>query len=177
MRLGFIGTGTMGNPMARCLIEAGHHLTVHDVRREATTNLCEMGAQWADNPRAVAEQSEVVFTSLPGPAQMKSVLLDPVLGVLAGLSPGNGYIDMTTNSPTVFRGVAEECKARGVEVLDAPVSGRPPSMTIWPGATPRHSQNTAPCLSAWPATSSIWAITALDASPSWSPNTWDIPTS
>jgi len=133
MRLGFIGTGTMGNPMARCLIEAGHHLTVHDVRREATTNLCEMGAQWADNPRAVAEQSEVVFTSLPGPAQMESVLLDPVLGVLAGLSPGNGYIDMTTNSPTVFRGVAEECKARGVEVLDAPVSGRPPGMTIMAG--------------------------------------------
>ena len=67
MRLGFIGTGTMGNPMARCLIEAGHQLTVHDTRREATTNLCEMGAQWADNPRTVAEQSQVVFTSLPGP--------------------------------------------------------------------------------------------------------------
>ena len=133
MRLGFIGTGTMGNPMARCLIEAGHQLTVHDVRREATTNLCEMGAQWADNPRAVAEQSQVVFTSLPGPAQVESVVLDPSLGVLAGLAPGNAYIDMTTNSPTVFRGVAEECKARGVEVLDAPVSGRPPGMTIMAG--------------------------------------------
>ena len=133
MRLGFIGTGTMGNPMARCLIEAGHTLTVHDVRREATTNLCEMGAHWADNPRAVAEQSQVVFTSLPGPAQVESVLLDPANGVLAGLAPGNAYIDMTTNSPTVFRRVAQECKARGVEVLDAPVSGRPPGMTIMAG--------------------------------------------
>ena len=133
MRLGFIGTGTMGKPMARCLIEAGHQLTVHDVRREATTDLCEMGAQWADNPRAVAEQSQVVFTSLPGPAQVESVVLDPSTGVLAGLAQGNAYIDMTTNSPTVFRGVAEECKARGVEVLDAPVSGRPPGMTIMAG--------------------------------------------
>lgn len=133
MRLGFIGTGTMGNPMARCLIEAGHQLTVHDTRREATTNLCEMGAHWADNPKAVAEQSQVVFTSLPGPAQVESVLLDPSTGVLAGLAPGNAYIDMTTNSPTVFRRVAEECKARGVEVLDAPVSGRPPGMTIMAG--------------------------------------------
>ena len=133
MRLGFIGTGTMGNPMARCLIEAGHQLTVHDTRREVTTNLCEMGAHWADNPKAVAEQSQVVFTSLPGPAQVESVLLDPSTGVLAGLAPGNAYIDMTTNSPTVFRRVAEECKARGVGVLDAPVSGRPPGMTIMAG--------------------------------------------
>ncbi len=137
MRLGFIGTGTMGNPMARCLIEAGHQLTVHDVRREATTNLCEMGGQWADNPRAVAEQSQVVFTSRPGPAHMESVLLDPSIGVLAGFTQGNAYIDMTTNSPAVFRGVAEECKARGVEVLDAPVSGRPPGMTIMAGGQRR----------------------------------------
>ena len=133
MRLGFIGTGTMGNPMARCLIQAGHQLTVHDIRRQATTNLCEMGAQWAENPRAVAEAGQVVFTSLPGPAQVESVLLDPIIGVLAGFTQGNAYIDMTTNSPTVFRGVAEECKARGVEVLDAPVSGRPPGMTIMAG--------------------------------------------
>ena len=54
MNLGFIGTGTMGNPMSRCLIDAGHQLTVHDLHREATTNLCEMGATWADSPRAVA---------------------------------------------------------------------------------------------------------------------------
>ena len=133
MRLGFIGTGTMGNPMVRCLIDAGHQLTVHDALREATTNLCEMGAKWADNPRAVAEQSEVVFTSLPGPAQVQAVLLDPAIGVLAGMAPGKAYIDMTTNSPTVFRGVAKECKALGVEVLDAPVSGRPPGMTIMAG--------------------------------------------
>ena len=71
MQLGFVGTGTMGNPMARCLLEAGHTLTVYDVRREATANLCEQGAGWADNPCAVAQTSEVVFTSLPGPAEVE----------------------------------------------------------------------------------------------------------
>jgi phosphoglycerate dehydrogenase-like enzyme len=63
MQLGFVGTGTMGNPMAQCLMAAGHQLTVYDLRREATTNLCDLGACWAETPRTVAEASEVVFTS------------------------------------------------------------------------------------------------------------------
>ena len=125
MKLGFIGTGTMGNPMVCCLIDAGHQLTVHDIRREATTNLCEMGATWADNAREVAAASEAVFTSLPGPTEMETTVLDPENGILAGLPTGGAYIDMTTNSPTVFRRVAEACLSRGIDVLDAPVSGRP----------------------------------------------------
>lgn len=133
MQVGFVGTGTMGNPMARCLIEAGHRLTVHDLRREATTNLCELGARWADTPRAVAETSEVVFTSLPGPAEVAQEVLDPVRGILAGFRSGGVYIDTTTNAPSVFRKIAEVCRARGVEVLDAPVSGRPPGMTMMVG--------------------------------------------
>ncbi len=133
MKLGFIGTGTMGNPMSRCLIDGGHQLTVHDLRREATTNLCEMGATWADSPRAVAEASEIVFTSLPGPVEMEQVVQDPSTGILSGLRPGQAYVDTTTNSPTVFRRVAEACRAQGIEVLDAPVSGRPPNMTILVG--------------------------------------------
>lgn len=133
MHVGFIGTGTMGNPMARCLIQSGHQLVVHDLSREATINLCELGARWADSPREVAEGSQVVFTSLPGPAEVEEVVLEPSAGILAGLRPGGAYIDMTTNSPAVFRRVAAECQARGVEVLDAPVSGRPPGMTIMVG--------------------------------------------
>jgi len=133
MQLGFVGTGTMGNPMARCLIEAGHQLTVHDLRREATTNLCALGARWADSPHAAAEASQVVFTSLPGPAEVEKGLLDPYTGILAGLRPGGAYIDMTTNAPSVFRRLAGACRAQGVEVLDAPVSGRPPGMTIMVG--------------------------------------------
>src|SRR5215468_5356372 len=119
MQLGFVGTGTMGNPMARCLIEAGHQLTVYDLRREAATNLCALGAHWADSPGAVAAASEVVFTSLPGPAEVEQGVLDPVGGILAGLRPGGAYIDMTTNAPSVFRRLAEACRARGVKVLDA----------------------------------------------------------
>jgi len=146
MQLGFVGTGTMGNPMARCLLEAGHQLTVHDLRREATTNLCDLGARWAETPRAAAEGSEVVFTSLPGPAEVERAVLDTSMGILAGLTSGGtraagdqpppdvrGYIDMTTNSPGIVRRIADECKARGVAMLDAPVSGRPPGMTIMAG--------------------------------------------
>ena len=68
MNIGFIGTGTMGNPMARSLIEGGHTVTVFDVRREAAANLCEMGANWADSPRLAAEASSVVHLG-PGPGR------------------------------------------------------------------------------------------------------------
>ena len=101
MPLGFVGTGTMGHPMARCLLEAGHALTVYDVRREATTILCEQGARWADNPCAVVEASAVVFTSLPSPPEVEQEVLDPRTGILAGLKPGGAYLDMTTNAPRV----------------------------------------------------------------------------
>lgn len=77
MRIGFVGTGTMGNLMARCLVDAGHQLTVHDRRREATASLCDAGARRAETPRATAEASEVVFTALPGPLEVEEAVLDP----------------------------------------------------------------------------------------------------
>ena len=133
MQLGFVGTGTMGNPMARCLLEAGHTLTVYDVRREATTTLCEHGARWADNPCAVAEASAVVFTSLPGPTEVEH----------GGAEPSNRHPGRVETRwrlyrhdhqrAEVARSLAEVCRARGVEMLDAPVSGRPPGMTIMVG--------------------------------------------
>ena len=133
MRLGFIGTGTMGNPMVRCLLEAGHQVNVNDLRREATTSLCELGATWAETPRETAEGSQVVLTSLPGPTQVEEVLLNPENGILAGLAPGSAFIDMTSNAPAVSRRLAEICRQRGINTLDAPVSGRPPGMTIMVG--------------------------------------------
>jgi 3-hydroxyisobutyrate dehydrogenase len=123
----------MGSPMARCLLEAGHQVAVHDLRREATAELCDRGARWTESPRAAADGSEVVFTSLPGPAQVEHAVLDPPTGILAGLKPGAGYVDLTTNAPGVARRIAEACRARGVTMLDAPVSGRPPGMTIMAG--------------------------------------------
>jgi 3-hydroxyisobutyrate dehydrogenase-like beta-hydroxyacid dehydrogenase len=133
MRLGFVGTGTMGAPMAGCLIDAGHQLTVYDVRPDATAALCARGAHSVENPAALARASEVVFASLPGPTEVEHAALDAGSGVLAGLQRGGAYIDMTTNAPAVARRVAEACRARGVEMLDAPVSGRPPTMTVMVG--------------------------------------------
>ena len=133
MRLGFVGTGTMGSPMALCLIEAGHELTVYDVRPAATAPLVARGAHNAGSPAEVAGRCEVVFTSLPGPSEVEHAVLDSSNGILSGLAPGGGYIDMTTNAPGVVRRIAEVCRAHGVEMLDAPVSGRPPAMTVMAG--------------------------------------------
>src|SRR5271169_5225210 len=133
MQLGFVGTGTMGKPIAGCLIDAGHRLSVYDVRPEATAELATRGADAAANPRAVAERSEVVFTSLPGPDQMEPAVLDPSNGILSGLRAGGAYIDLTTNAPTVARRVAEACRGKDIDMLDAPVSGRPPTMTVMVG--------------------------------------------
>jgi len=133
MRLGFVGTGTMGAPMALCLIDAGHELAAYDIRPAATAALVARGAHAAGSPAEVARQSEVVFTSLPGPREVEHAVLDPSTGILPGLAAGGAYIDMTTNAPAVARRIAEACRARGVEMLDAPVSGRPPTMTVMAG--------------------------------------------
>jgi 3-hydroxyisobutyrate dehydrogenase-like beta-hydroxyacid dehydrogenase len=133
MRLGFVGTGTMGAPMVSCLLDTGHELWVYDVRRAATAPLGARGAREAGSPSDVARHSEVVFTSLPGPREVEHAVLDSATGILAGLAAGGGYIDMTTNSPAVARRLAEACRARSVDMLDAPVSGRPPTMTVMVG--------------------------------------------
>src|SRR5262245_66225167 len=75
MRIGFIGLGNMGGPMASHILAAGHTLTVYDARREAAAPHLQGGARWADSPRAVAATSEIVFTSLPGPKEVESVAL------------------------------------------------------------------------------------------------------
>ncbi|HEV8030296.1 MAG TPA: NAD(P)-dependent oxidoreductase [Stellaceae bacterium] len=136
MRIGFVGTGTMGTPIAGCLIAAGHELTVHDRRREATRTLEQQGAAVAETPRRVAEASEVVFTSLPGPSEVEAAALDAETGIIAGLSTGGTCIDLTTNAPATTRRLAEAARERGVAFLDAPVSGRPPEMTVMVGGDP-----------------------------------------
>src|SRR5438128_3745371 len=133
MRLGLVGTDTMGAPMAGRLMDAGHELTVYDVRSDAAAALCARGARLAKNPAAAVRDSEVVFASLPGPHEVEAAMLHPSSGILAGLRAGGAYIDMTTNAPAVARRVAEACRERGVDMLDAPVSGRPPTMTVMVG--------------------------------------------
>jgi 3-hydroxyisobutyrate dehydrogenase len=122
VKVGFIGVGSIGNPMAGQLLRAGHQLVVHDVRREAAASLLAAGASWAESPAAVAAQCEVVATCLPGPPQMEQVTLGPG-GLVAALKPGSLYIDHTTNAPLLVRRVHGELKAKGVDMLDAPVSG------------------------------------------------------
>ncbi len=122
MRIGFIGLGKMGGPMAMNLIKAGHELVVHDVDPAATAPHREAGAQWADTPKAVAAASEIVITSLPGPKEVEEVALGPN-GLIEGLVPGAVYVDASTGSPTVIRRVAERIEAAGAHMIDAPVSG------------------------------------------------------
>ena len=134
MRIGFIGTGTMGSPIADCLIRAGHSISVFDRRPEATSTLCAQGALLAETAFAAARDADATFTSLPGPAEFEVAMLEPQRGILAGLRPGTAHIDLTTNAPKSIALVAEACLARGVTLIDAPVSGRPPTMTVMVGA-------------------------------------------
>ena len=150
MRVGFIGLGNMGYPMTWNLLNAGYDLTIHDVRREAGRDLENAGAQWGDNPKAVAAQSGIVLTSLPGPREVESVVLGDD-GVFAGLSDGLGYIDLSTNSPTEMRRIAEIGDEQGLRVLDAPVSGgvfgaRDASLTIFVGGKSEDFKHFQPLL-------------------------------
>jgi 3-hydroxyisobutyrate dehydrogenase len=122
MDIGFIGVGNMGAGMANNVLKAGYSLVVNDIRRDAAAPLLEAGAKWADTPQQVAAQSEVTFTSLPGPPEVEAVATG-AMGILEGIRPGAVYIDLSTNSPTLVRQLHDTFRARGVHMLDAPVSG------------------------------------------------------
>src|SRR6266851_2156765 len=122
MKIGFIGVGNIGAPIAGQLLAAGHTLVVHDLRRAAATALIDGGAQWAASPAVLAAACEVVATCLPGPAEMEAVCLGAD-GIVTHLKPGALYIDHTTNAPLLVRRVHAMLAAREVAMLDAPVSG------------------------------------------------------
>ena len=132
-RQAFIGVGTMGSLMASCLLDAGVELTVYDRRRAAAEPLLARGARWADTAAAAASGCGMVWVSLPGPAEVEAVLLEYGAPVIAALPAGAILVDTTTNDPEVSRRVAAAGEQRGVAVLDAPVSGRPPTMTLMAG--------------------------------------------
>ena len=137
MKVGFIGLGTMGGSMAFNTIQGGHELVVHDIRRESATRHLEAGATWADSPREVAEASDIVFTSLPGPTEVEAVFLGED-GILQGMSAGKVYFDLSTSTPNLIRRIHDIASGQGVDVLDAPVSGGPRgaesrNLAIWVG--------------------------------------------
>lgn len=121
-RIGFIGLGTMGKPMARNLMKAGYVLAVHNRSRGAIDELASEGAVPADSPLEVARASDVVITMLPDSPDVEQVVLGPN-GLLQGAASGLVVIDMSTISPRVARSVYGASRERGVSFLDAPVSG------------------------------------------------------
>src|SRR5262245_22081421 len=122
MRVGWIGLGVMGASMCAHLRRAGHDVTVY-TRTAARADACiAIGCVWADSPRAVARASDVVFTMVGFPRDVREVVLGE-RGVLAGLGAGGILADMTTSEPALAVEIADAARARGAWALDAPVSG------------------------------------------------------
>jgi 3-hydroxyisobutyrate dehydrogenase len=122
MKVGFIGLGTMGRHMARHLREAGYEVVVNDIRAEAMEPHVAAGATAAATPAEVLAATEVVFTSLPMPADVESVALGPN-GLLEAAEAGKAYFDVSTNAPSVIRRLHGIFAERGMSFLDAPISG------------------------------------------------------
>ncbi len=120
--IGWIGTGVMGAAMCGHLLAAGHRLTVFNRTREKAQPLLDKGASWADSPKAVAEQSDIIFTMVGFPDDVKQVILGDD-GVLAGARKGAVVVDMTTSSPDLAQTISRACADKGLKALDAPVSG------------------------------------------------------
>lgn len=121
-KVGFIGLGVMGVPMAANLLRSGHSLTVHDLDPSHAESLLELGATWADDAAAVARASEIVITMVPDSPDLLAAAVGPT-GLLAGCHPRMTWIDMSTISPVTAREVAELAAGLDVDMLDAPVSG------------------------------------------------------
>jgi len=124
-RIGFIGLGIMGAPMARNLLKAGYALAVHDIVSEKVRALADAGAQAAGSAREAAARSDVVITMLPNSPEVRQAVLGPD-GVLEGARPGTILVDMSSIAPLASRRIAEEVSRKGVVMLDAPVSGGEP---------------------------------------------------
>lgn len=124
-RIGFIGVGTMGKPMATNLLKAGHPLSVFDVNAAAVEELARLGAEPAGSAAAACATADLAITMLPSSPHVEAAVLGPA-GVLEGLRPGTTLIEMSTIDPGVTRKVARAAAERGVNMIDAPVSGSLP---------------------------------------------------
>ena len=125
MKIGFIGLGIMGKPMSKNLIKAGYSIIVNDVNKAAVAELVALGAESAENAAEIARRSDVIITMLPNSPHVKQVVLG-LNGVIEGAKPGLVLIDMSSIAPLVSREVSAKLAEKGVEMLDAPVSGGEP---------------------------------------------------
>ncbi len=121
-RLGFVGLGVMGSQMVARLLEKGHTVTGYNRTRTKAQWLIDKGMKWADTPRAVAEASDITFAMVTNAAAIDAVTNGPD-GIITGLSAGKFFIDMSTVSPEVSRSTAAKVRAKGADMVDAPVSG------------------------------------------------------
>ncbi|WP_213950590.1 2-hydroxy-3-oxopropionate reductase [Tepidanaerobacter syntrophicus] len=125
MKIGFIGLGIMGKPMSKNLIKAGYKLVVYDLNKEAMEELKALGAETAESNLDIAKQCDVVITMLPNSPQVEEVVLGKG-GLIEGLRPGTALIDMSSIAPLSSRKIYAALKEKGVDMLDAPVSGGEP---------------------------------------------------
>ncbi len=148
-RIGWIGTGVMGTSMCGHLIAAGFSATVFNRSRDKAQSLLDKGAKWADSPKAVAEASDVVFSIVGFPSDVRAVILGPD-GALAGCRAGSVLVDMTTSEPSLAVEIAEAAKKKNVHSVDAPVSGgdvgaREARLSIMIGGDKDVVEALAPC--------------------------------
>ncbi|MCL2068568.1 MAG: 2-hydroxy-3-oxopropionate reductase [Oscillospiraceae bacterium] len=125
MKLGFIGLGIMGKPMSKNLIKAGHELIVFDIVREAVDEIAALGAKAAASPADVASQCDVIITMLPNSPHVEAVALGEN-GIAHGAKPGTVLIDMSSIDPVACRAIGAKLAEKGIELMDAPVSGGEP---------------------------------------------------
>jgi 3-hydroxyisobutyrate dehydrogenase-like beta-hydroxyacid dehydrogenase len=120
--LGFVGLGVMGSEMVLRLLSKGHTVTGYNRTRSKAEELIQKGMKWADSPRVAAAASDVIFSMVTNSAALEVVVEGPD-GILAGLTPGKFYVDISTVSPETSRAVAAKMRAKGCDMIDAPVSG------------------------------------------------------
>ena len=121
-KLGFVGLGVMGSEMVLRLLSKGHTVTGYNRTRSKAQRLVQKGMKWGDSPRAVAAATDVVFSMVTNSAALEAIVEGPD-GILAGLTPGKFYVDISTVSPEYSRVVAAKVRAKGCDMVDAPVSG------------------------------------------------------
>src|ERR1700751_1451062 len=120
--LGFVGLGVMGGEMVLRLLNKGHTVTGYNRTRSKAEGLMQKGMKWVDSPRAVAAASDVIFSMVTNSAALEAIVEGPD-GILAGLTPGKFYVDISTVSPEYSRAVAAKVRAKSCDMIDAPVSG------------------------------------------------------
>lgn len=148
-RIGWIGAGVMGRSMCSHLLKAGFQAVVHSRTREKAHPLLQAGAQWADSPRDVASQSDIVFSIVGFPSEVRQIFLGRD-GILAGSRSGQVIVDMTTSNPSLAEEIYNFASAKGVSSLDAPVSGgdigaRNGTLSVMIGGDREVAQRLQPC--------------------------------